>query len=134
MRPGEADGHGERIGTDVSVAGCPLGNFLGDNPTMDVRRDAERILRAATHVLNDVENVETEIVSAGNVAEVLIDRADGYDVTMLGAPTKELLLQFVLSTIPDLVKQRSESAVPVTKQNTAKTSAYYRWIVGDRTG
>lgn len=118
------------LATDARV---DIVHFLDDDPNESTRQETKQILRAATHVLNDVENVETEIANTKDVAEALIDRSDRYDVTVLGTPTKGLLFQFVLGTVPDSVKRQSETAVLMTKQNTGNTSIYYRWIVGDET-
>lgn len=81
-----------------------------------------------------VELIRTEIVSAANSAEEIIDRSDAYDVIVLGAPTRGLSLRFVLGTVTDTVKRHSENAVLMTKQNTGTKSAYYRWIEGDTVG
>lgn len=114
----------------VGSARVDVLHVLGAEPTDDERRGAERVLDAATYVLDDVARVETEVVHAENVAEAIIERSGAYDVTVLGAPTRGLLLQFVLGTVPDSVKRRSENAVLMTKQETGRTSTYYRWIAG----
>jgi len=105
-------------------------HFLDTNATDADRADGETILGAARETLADGPRVETELVGTDDVAAAMISRSNGYDVTVLGAPTMGLLTQFVFGTVPDSVSRGTENAVVMAKQQPGVTSAYDRWIAG----
>lgn len=107
-------------------------HFFGGNPSADEQEEANEVLHAAESVLGDLEH-ETALISTRSVPEAIVTHSNEYDLTVLGAPTKGLLEQFIFGTVPDSVNQRTENAGVMTKQQTGRTSAFQRWITGDTT-
>lgn len=119
-----------RVLARASDAHIDVVHFLEENPSTDGRDEPTEVLRAAENVLGDLTH-ESELVRAESVPEAIVTRSNEYDLTVLGAPTKGLLTQFIFGTVPDSVNQRAENAVVMAKQRTGRTSAFQRWITGD---
>lgn len=106
-------------------------HFLDEDHTDSDREAGERIVSAAERVLDDVDDLESNLLVASDTAEAIVVRSGEYDLTVLGAPTSGLLRQLTFGTVLDRVEQESPNAVLMTKRNVGSRSAYDRWIGGD---
>ncbi|MFB6081411.1 MAG: universal stress protein [Halanaeroarchaeum sp.] len=87
-------------------------------------RSTERLLRTATASVGDAVDTTTEVVSAPSTAERIVERSDGTDLTIVGAPRAGILRQFVSGSMPDDVVHRSPGAVMAAYKGGADRS----WI------
>ncbi|MDY7082578.1 MAG: universal stress protein [Halobacteria archaeon] len=58
--------------------------------------------------------IETEVIE-GDVSESIIGVSDSYDVTVIGAPTKNPLVRFVFGSKADEIEEKSEDSVVMCK-------------------
>jgi nucleotide-binding universal stress UspA family protein len=101
-------------------------HFLSEQEFIDGHQQTDEIIQVAD-ALSTVEHTVSTIILTEQVGEDIITRSDEYDVTVLGAPTRGLLKQFVFGTVPDSVRQR-ENAVLMAKRAT-RASLYNRWFI-----
>jgi nucleotide-binding universal stress UspA family protein len=79
-------------------------------------------------VLEDIDEVETEIIEAEDTAAEIIERSEAHDVTVLGAPIKSALRRILFGSTPDAVGQQASGTVLVAKQGGGTPSSIYsRW-------
>jgi len=101
---------------------------LEESATDEEWEQGATILRAAERLLQDVDRVDTHLLTVDDVTAAIVARSEAYDVTVLGAPTAGLLEQFVFGTVPDSVAQRSDNTVLMAKHRLGGSSRYHRWI------
>ena len=111
-----------------STADIDVIHVLDPDAGGEDRAEARRVLDFISPVLADLEGVTTEIVEAKDASAEIIRRSDAYDVTILGAPTKNALRRFLFGSTPDAVGQRASGTVLVARQGGGTpSSVYYRW-------
>lgn len=125
-----------------SVLGAETARALGTISGASVRAlhlfestDAEHVqqgrkaLDLTEYVLSDLSQVKCESRETDNVVADLLQEIEKYDVAILGAPTKQPLLQRLFShSVPDeLEPQPSTSILTVRQPSHALNSVYYRW-------
>ena len=66
-------------------------------------------------MLEDIDEVETEIIEAEDTAAEIIERSEAHDVTVLGAPIKSALRRILFGSTPDAVGQQASGTVLVKK-------------------
>ena len=101
---------------------------LEESATDEEWEQGATMLRAAERLLQDVDRVDTHLLTVDDVTAAIVARSEAYDVTVLGAPTAGLLEQFVFGTVPDSVAQRSDNTVLMAKHRLGGSSRYHRWI------
>lgn len=79
------------------------------------------ILQQAEETLSGIELFETGLLPSDNAAEKIVDRSQKYDVTVLGAPTTDLLRQLVFGTTAgESENSRAANAVLMARQHSKK--------------
>ncbi|WP_164974753.1 universal stress protein [Halegenticoccus tardaugens] len=135
----------------VPVAGGPHSGFAVDAATALARRtgawvdlvhvvdpdasDEERHrgeerLAAARERTDGFERVDPWLLEAEDVAGAIIEQADYYDVTVLGAPTKSRLRQFVFGSTTDAVRRDADAPVVIARRRTGD-GWLGRWLKND---
>lgn len=84
------------------------------------RMAAEEYVEAARNRLAGFENVDTWILEADDVAEAIIEQSEYYSLTVLGAPTKGRLRQFVFGSTTDDVRANAKSLVLTGRNNSRR--------------
>jgi len=125
-----------------SVLGAETARALGSTYGANVHAlhlfestDPERLRRGrkaldlAEYVLSDLPDAECESRETDDVAADLLRESEKYDVAILGAPTKDPLLDRLLGrSVPDqLEPQPTTSILTVRQPSDALDSVYYRW-------
>lgn len=125
-----------------SVLGAETARALGSTYGASIRgvhlfesTDVERLdqgrkaLDLTEYVLSDLPNVECESRESDDVVAELLQEIEKYDVAILGAPTKQPLLQRLFGqSVPDeLEPQPTTSILTVRQPSHALDSVYYRW-------
>jgi len=125
-----------------SVLGAETARALGSTYGASIRgvhlfesTDAERLqqgrqaLDLTEYVLSDLPDVDCESRESDNVVAELLQEIEKYDVAILGAPTKQPLLQRLFGqSVPDeLEPQPTTSILTVRQPSHALNSVYYRW-------
>ena len=64
-------------------------------------------------MLEDIDEVETEIIGAEDTAAEIIERSEAHDATVLGAPIKSALRRILFDSTPDAVGQQASGTVLV---------------------
>ncbi|WP_135662724.1 universal stress protein [Halorhabdus rudnickae] len=125
-----------------SVLGAETARALGSTYGGSIRgvhlsesTDAERLqqgrkaLDLTEYILSDLPDAEFESRESDNVVAELLQEIEKYDVAILGAPTKQPLLQRLFGqSLPDeLEPQPTTSILTVRQPSHALDSVYYRW-------
>ena len=99
-----------------------------DSDDAGAKEAGESVLDHSMARVDDYGSVETTLLDADDVPEVIVEYTDGFDVTVLGAPRDGLIRQFVLGTIPDSVSARTDGTVIVAHRGDADESWLDRWL------
>nr|WP_236996055.1 MULTISPECIES: universal stress protein [Halobacterium] len=125
-----------------TILGAETARALGSTYGTSIRgvhlyesTDAERFqqgrkaLDLTEYVLSDFPDVECESRASEDVVAELLQEIEKYDVAILGAPTKQPLLQRLFGqSVPDeLEPQPTTSILTVRQPSHALSSVYYRW-------
>jgi nucleotide-binding universal stress UspA family protein len=90
--------------------------------------DAEQYLTTERERIDSHENVDTWVYESDDVAATIIEQSTYYDVTVLGAPQKGRLRQFVSgATTADVERDAENTVLTVCKDGTAE-SCLHRWF------
>jgi nucleotide-binding universal stress UspA family protein len=112
-------GGGEHSGGVVDVAGALAWAHDAWVELLYVRhesgRDRSSLLERATRRLSPVE-VDTRVVEGGPVADAICAETDYYDVSVIGAPQKGRLRQFVFGSTARIVQRDADNPVVTVRR------------------
>ncbi|WP_435128170.1 amino acid permease [Halobaculum sp. D14] len=87
--------------------------------------DGRSVLEDAAAALDGVD-VDTELVESDDATAAIVDRTDGYDLTIVGASREPFLQQIVFGALPEAVARRSRSTVIMARRHRGITSLFAR--------
>ncbi|MCO8244167.1 universal stress protein [Haladaptatus sp. AB643] len=90
--------------------------------------DAERYVTAANERLDEFEGVDEWILEADDAAEAIIDQSQYYDVTVIGAPQKHRLREFVFGSTTEDVRSSAHSTVISVERRNGRESLLSNWL------
>ena len=157
-READADVLVERLGADATgeaetvllpTAGGPHALFAaelasaiadGDRSRVDIvhvvepgasegqREKARELLESTKEQVSGAGEVTTEILEGDDIVDTVVEKSEGYDVTLIGATREGLLNQFVLGSVPEQIGWNAKSTVIMAKRNLGLTSIVERWL------
>jgi len=77
--------------------------------------------------------VTTQTIEGDDVTTAIVERADDFDLTIIGASREGLLQQLVLGSIPEEVGRQVNGTVIMAKRYVGITSRVTRWLRSQRT-
>jgi len=89
--------------------------------------EGEQSLSTGLDHIHSRENVDTRVYESDDVAGAIIEQSADYDVTVLGAPQKGRLRQFVSGATTADVERDAETTLTVCKNRTDE-SCLQRWL------
>ncbi len=92
------------------------------------RADAEEYVTAAGERLGEFEEVDEWILEADDTAEAIIDQSQYYDVTVLGAPQKHRLREFVFGSTTEDVRSSAYGTVVSVERLNGRDSLLRNWL------
>lgn len=90
--------------------------------------NGEQLLEIASDRLNGYETVEKTLLESDDIPDAIIEYADSFDVTVLGAPREGKLRQFILGTIPEAVSEHTNGSVLIAHRGGDEKSWLDRWV------
>ena len=96
------------------------------------REDAQEKLASAAAVLDEYDDVESNLLEGTNVASRIVEESEDHDHTIIGATREGLLQQVVFGGIPEEVGRRAEHTVIMAKRYQGLTSRMSRWFKSRR--
>jgi len=94
----------------------------------DGRSKGEEVMMNALKRSDEYEHAKTVLEEADDISQGIIDYTNSFDITVLGAPRKGLLQQFVLGTIPEEVSVKGKGTVLTVHRGGADESWLDRWL------
>lgn len=88
----------------------------GDDPAEHDR--ANRVVSDAREQLGAYDRVDSWIEKTPDAAEEIVEQSQYYDLTVLGAPQKGRLRQFVFGSTPETVRERGDGTIVVVAAGT----------------
>lgn len=73
--------------------------------------DGERLLERGVAHARTGDSIDTSLVVGSSVSEAIVEHATVYDVTVIGAPRRGLLEQFIGGTVPEAVRNATPGTV-----------------------
>lgn len=128
---------GPHSGRAVDVARClaekhgawvELLHVVPETGDERVLADAEGYVTAANERLDEFEGVDEWILEADDAAEAIIDQSQYYDVTVLGAPQKHRLHEFVFGSTTEDVRSSAYSTVISVERRNGRESLLNNWL------
>lgn len=77
------------------------------------RERANRAVADARERLEPYDRIDTWIEETSDAAEAIVEQSQYYDLTILGAPRKGRLRQFVFGSTPETVRERGDGTIAV---------------------
>lgn len=110
---------GPHSGMAVDIAGCiasDMGAWVDvlhvvDRAPGGHTREGERYVATARERLADLERVDTWTLEADDVAEAIIEQSHYYDMTIIGAPSKGRLQQFIFGSTTNEIRTEAGNTV-----------------------
>jgi nucleotide-binding universal stress UspA family protein len=90
--------------------------------------DANRYVTAASERLGEFPTVDKWILEADDAADAIIDQSQYYDVTVLGAPQKNRLREFVFGSTTEDVRSSAYSTVVSVERPDRRDSLLSNWL------
>ncbi len=128
---------GPHSGLAVDMARClaekhdawvELLHVVSESTDERARADAEGYVTAANERLGEFEGVDEWILEADDTAEAIIDQSQYYDVTVLGAPQKHRLREFVFGSTTEDVRSSAYSTVVSVERPNGRDSLLSNWL------
>ncbi|MGA9399384.1 universal stress protein [Haladaptatus sp.] len=128
---------GPHSGRAVDVARClaekhgawvELLHVVPETGDERVLADAKGYVTAANERLDEFEGVDEWILEADDAAEAIIDQSQYYDVTVLGAPQKHRLHEFVFGSTTEDVRSSAYSTVISVERRNGRESLLNNWL------
>ncbi|WP_114579657.1 universal stress protein [Saliphagus sp. LR7] len=95
----------------------------------DQREEAHQYLETAVDRVDGNENYDTWLLEADDVATEIIEQSIYYDMTIIGAPTKGRLKQFVFGSTTADIQAEADCTVMTVRRHTNQ-SWMQKWLVG----
>jgi len=98
----------------------------------EAKADASDLLRFAEYVLGPDVTVNTEFQEATETTDVILEKAQTHDFTVIGAPEQQSRLErLVFEPVQETLTQRSDVTVLMARDSDqTMRSLYYRWKRG----
>jgi len=98
----------------------------------EAKADASDLLKFAEYVLGPDVTVNTELREAAETTDVILEKAQTYDFTTIGAPEQQSRLErLVFEPVQETLTQRSDVTVLMVRDSDrTMRSLYYRWKQG----
>ncbi|EFW92416.1 cationic amino acid transporter, putative [Haladaptatus paucihalophilus DX253] len=90
--------------------------------------DAEQYIAAANERLGDFSAVDEWILEADDATDAIVDQSQYYDVTVLGAPQKNRLREFVFGSTTADVRSSAYSTVVSVERPDGRDSLLGPWL------
>lgn len=130
-----AGGPHSRLAVEVAAAlarefdaSVDLLHVIKPNASVQRREQAECYLATSVERLEDIEQYETRLVEASDVADAIVEESAVYDLTIMGAPTKGRLQQFMRGSTTTDVENVAENAVLTVHRRDTGHSQFQTWI------
>ncbi|SIR07618.1 Nucleotide-binding universal stress protein, UspA family [Haladaptatus litoreus] len=92
------------------------------------RAAAEEYVAAARDRLGDFKNVDTWVLEADDSTDAIIEQSKYYDVTVMGAPQKGRLREFVFGSTIGEVRSAAHNTVVTVERPHERDSLLSRWL------
>lgn len=128
---GPHSGLATKIAQSIARAyGCWLELFhvIPEDPSDDVRDDANRLLDAYEHRLDESVEIDHHVYEAADPAEAIIEHSEYHNLTILGAPQKGKLRRFIFGSTTDEVKHNVGHGPVLTAHRNVEGSTFSRWL------
>lgn len=103
-------------------------HVIPDSDDERARADAEEYIAAAGERLEAFDAVDEWILEADDPADAIIDQSRYYDVTVLGAPQKNRLREFVFGSTTEDVRSSAYSTVVSVERPNGRDSLLSDWF------
>jgi nucleotide-binding universal stress UspA family protein len=92
------------------------------------RADAEEYVAAARERLGEFDDVDTWVLEADDTADVIVEQSRYYDATVMGAPQKNRLREFVFGSTTDDVRSEAHNTVVTVERPHERDSLLGGWL------
>jgi len=107
-------------------------HVVSSDASAEAKADGEDLLKFGDYVLGSDVTTETELKTASDTSDVIMQQAGEYDFVSIGAPEqKSRLKKIVFDSVQETVSELNEVTVLMSRDSdrTAR-SLYYRWKRG----
>lgn len=105
-----------------------LFHVIPEDASRDVETDAHDLLEAYEYRLDDDVEVDHHVCEADDPATAIIEHSGYHSVTILGAPQKGKLRQFIFGSTTDEVKENVGRVPVLTARRKGAGSTLSRWL------
>ncbi|WP_458188231.1 universal stress protein [Haladaptatus sp. NG-WS-4] len=92
------------------------------------RAEAEEYVAAGRERLGEFDDVDTWVLEADDVAKTIVEQSRYYDVTVIGAPQKNRLKEFVFGSTTDDVRTGAHNTVVTVERPHKRDSLLGGWL------
>lgn len=92
------------------------------------RDDAEEYVAAARERLGDFDDVDTWVLEADDPADAIVEQSQYYDATVMGAPQKNRLREFVFGSTTGDVRSEAYNTVVTVERPHERDSLLGGWL------
>lgn len=103
-------------------------HVIEDSPSDRAHADAEEYVSAARNRLGEFDDVDTWVLEADGPTDAIIEQSKYYDVTVMGAPQKSRLREFVFGSTAEDVRSSAHNTVITVERPHERDSLLNRWL------
>jgi nucleotide-binding universal stress UspA family protein len=103
-------------------------HIVPDSGDERAHADANRYITAASERLGEFATVDEWILEADDAADAIVEQSQYYDVTVLGAPQKNRLREFVFGSTTADVRSSAYSTVVSVERPDRRDSLLENWL------
>ncbi|WP_435153742.1 universal stress protein [Haladaptatus sp. DFWS20] len=103
-------------------------HVIEDSPSDRAHADAEEYVSAPRDRLGEFDDVDTWVLEADDPTDAIIEQSNYYDVTVMGAPQKSRLREFVFGSTAEDVRSSAHNTVITAERPHERDSLLGRWL------
>lgn len=103
-------------------------HVVDEDPTEAALAEGRALLEAGLDRLDGFEDADTWLAEAAEVSEGIVEQTDYYDLTVIGAPRRGRLKEFIFGSTTENVRSDASGAVVTVQRDTEDGSRLDRWL------